>query len=136
MKINLEFSKIKYLGKYLGQIFRDEDSGEWRILHNHELEKLYQSPSIVQMIRARRLRWAGHVARMGEDTTVHRVMMGKPVGIRPLGRPKRHWEDNVKTDLKKVLEKEYNSWTELAQDRDRWRDAVHSVMNFRVPTTT
>src|SRR5215471_14998486 len=81
---------------------RDEVTGEWRKLHNDELKNLYSSPSIVQVVKSRRTRWAGHVARMGEERGVHRVLVGKPEGKRPLGRPRRRWEDNIKMDLQKV----------------------------------
>jgi len=78
---------------------RDEVTGEWRKLHNEELRDLYSLPNIVRMVKSRRMRWAGHVARMGEGRGVHRVLVGKPEGKRPLGRPRRRWEDNIKMDL-------------------------------------
>ena len=78
---------------------RDEVTGEWRKLHNEELSDLYSLPNIVWVVKLRRMRWAGHVVRMGEGRGVHRVLMGKPEGKRPLGRPKRRWEDNIKIDL-------------------------------------
>jgi len=74
---------------------RDEVTGEWRKLHNEELNDLYCSPNIVRVSKSRRMRWAGHVARMGERKGVYRVVMGKPEGKRPLGRPRRRWEDNI-----------------------------------------
>ena len=77
------------------------------------------------------LRWAGHVAPMGEDRGVHRVLMGKPEGKRPLGRPRRRWEDNIKMDLQEVGGGR-GDWMELAQDRDTWRAHVNTVMNFQV----
>jgi len=73
--------------------------GEWRKLHKEELNDLYSSPNIVSVIKWRRMRWAGRVARMGERRGVCRFMVGKPVGKRPLGRPRRRWEDNIKMDL-------------------------------------
>jgi len=76
-------------------------TGEWRKLDNEELNDLYSLPSIVRVVKSRRMRWAGHVARMGEDRGVHRVSMGNE-GKRPLGRPRRRWEDNIKIDLQKV----------------------------------
>ena len=79
----------------------------------------------------KRMRWAGHVARMGEGRVVHRVLVGKPEGRRPLERPRHRWEDNIKMDLRKVGGG--GDWMELAQDRDRWRALVNTVMNFRVP---
>ena len=80
----------------------------------------------------RRMRWAGHVARMGQGRGVHRVLVGKPEGKRPLGRPRRRWEDNIKMDLQEVGGG-CEDWMELAQDRDRWRALVSTVMNLRVP---
>jgi len=77
-------------------------TGEWRKLHNEELNDLYSSPNIVRMIKSRRLRWAGHVARIGEERGVYRVLVGKPKGKRPLGRLRRRWEDNIKMDLQEV----------------------------------
>src|SRR5215510_13087939 len=81
---------------------RDEVTGEWRKLHNEELKDLYSSPRIVRVVKSRRMRWAVHVARMGEERGVHRVLVGKPEGKRPLGRPRRRWEDNIKMDLQEV----------------------------------
>jgi hypothetical protein len=78
---------------------RDEETGSWRKLHNEELHKLYSSPSIIRIIKSRRLRWAGHVARMGENRNVYRILVGMPEGKRPLGRPRRRWVDNIKLDL-------------------------------------
>jgi hypothetical protein len=99
---------------------------------NEELHDLYSSPTIVRVIKSRRMRWAGHVARMGEGTGVYRVLVGKPEGKNPLGRPRRRWEDNIKMDLQEVG-CGVMDWTELAQDRDRWRALVNAVMNLRVP---
>ena len=79
------------------------------------------------------MRWAGHVARMGEDRGVHRGLVGKPEGKRPLGRPRRRWEDNIKMDLQEVGAGR-GDWMELAQDRDRWRALVGTVRDFRVPS--
>ena len=110
---------------------RDGVTREWRKLHE-ELNDLYSSPNIVRVIKSRRMRWAGHVARMEEGTGVHKVLVGKPELKKPLGRPRRRWEDNIKTDLQEV-ERGYGDWMELAQDRDRWRALVSTVMNFRVP---
>ena len=106
-------------------------TGEWKKLHNEELRDLYSLPDIVRVVKSRRMRWAGHVARMGEGRGVHRVLVGKPEGKRPLGRPRLRWEDNIKVDLKEV--RGGGDWMELAQDRDRWRALVNTVMNFRVP---
>jgi hypothetical protein len=81
---------------------RDEVTGEWRKLHDEELSDLYSLPNIVRVVKSRRMRWAGHVARMGEGSGVHRVLVRKPEGKRPIGRPRRRWEDNVKMDLQEV----------------------------------
>ena len=110
---------------------RDEVKGEWKKLHNEELRDLYSLPNIVRVVKSRRMRWAGHVARIGEGRGVHRVLVGKPEGKRPLGRPRHRWEDNIKTDLWEVGG--VGDWMELAQDRDRWRALVNMVMNLRVP---
>jgi len=111
---------------------RDEVTGEWRKLHNEELNNLYSSPTIVWVIKSRRMKWAGHVARMGEGRGVYRVLVGKPEGRRPLGRPRPRWEDNIRMDLREVG-CGCVDWMELAQDGDRWRALVSAVMNLRVP---
>ena len=100
-------------------------------LHNEELNDLYSSPNIVRAIKSRKMRWAGHVARMGEERGVYRVLVEKPEGRRPLGRPRRRWVDNIWTDLQEVG-CGYMDWIGLAQDRDRWRTLVSAVMNLRV----
>ncbi|KAJ4445733.1 hypothetical protein ANN_12418 [Periplaneta americana] len=120
--------------KVLRKIFgakRDEVTGEWRKLHNTELHALYSSPNIIRNIKPRRLRWAGHVARMGESRNAYRVLVGRPEGKRPLGRPRRRWEDNIKIDLREVGSDD-RDWINLAQDRDRWRSYVRAAMNPRV----
>jgi hypothetical protein len=111
---------------------RDEVTGEWRRLHNKELYALYSSPSIIRVIKSRRLRWAGHVARMGERRGAYRALVGKPERRRPLGRRRRRWEDNIKMDLREVGWGGMD-WINLAQDRDRWRALLNAVMNLRVP---
>ena len=110
---------------------RDGVTGEWRKLHNEELNDLYCSPNIVRVIKSRRMRWAGHVARMEEGRGVHKVLVGKPEGKRPLGRRKRRWEDNIKMDLQDVACGGMD-WIDLAQGKDRWRAVVNAVMNLRV----
>jgi hypothetical protein len=109
---------------------RYEVTGGWRNLHNEALHNLYPSPSIIRVIKSRRMRWAGHVARMKEKS--NRILVGKPEGKRPLGRPRRRWLDNIKMDLREV-ECDSIDWIDLAQDRDRWRALVNTVMNLRVP---
>jgi hypothetical protein len=84
------------------QFKRDEVTGEWRRLHNKELYALYSSPNIIRVIKSRKLRWTGHVARVGERRGAYRALVGKPEGMRPLGRPRRRWEDNIKMDLREV----------------------------------
>jgi len=96
---------------------RDEVMGEWRRMHNKELNDLYPSPNIVWVIKSRRMRWAGHVASMGEERVVYRVLVGKPEGRRPLGRPRHRWVDNIRTDLQEVG-CVYMDWIGLAQNRD------------------
>jgi hypothetical protein len=104
----------------------------WRKLHNDELHSLYSSPNIVRVIKSRRMRWAGHVARMGQGRGVYRVSVGRPEGKRPLGRPRRRWEDNISLDLRKIGIDGANS-IQLPQDRVQWRAFVNTVMNLRVP---
>jgi len=92
---------------------------------------LPSSPNIVLVIKSRRMRWAGHVARMGEERGVYRVLVRKPEGRRPLGRPRRRWVDNIRRDLQEVG-CGHMDWIGLAQDRDRWRRFVSAVMKLRV----
>jgi hypothetical protein len=96
-----------------------------------ELHNLYSSPGIIRQIKSRRMRWAEHVARMGEERNVYRVLVGEPEGKRPLERPRRRWEDGIRMELSEIgwggVE-----WIQLAEDRDRWRAVVSAVMNLRV----
>ena len=110
---------------------KDGVTGEWRRLHNEELNDLYSSPNIVWVIKSRRMRWAGHVAHMGEERGVYRFLVGKPEGRRPPGRPRRRWVDNIRMNLQEVG-CGYMDWIGLAQDRDRWRTLVSAVMNLGV----
>jgi len=98
---------------------------------NEELNDLYSSPNVVRVIKSRRMRWAGHVERMGEERVVYRVLVAKPEGKRPLGRPRLRWVNNIRMDLQEVG-CGCMDWIGLAQDRDRWRTLV-AVMNLRVP---
>jgi hypothetical protein len=104
-------------------------TGGWRRLHNEELHNLYSSPSIIRIIKLRRMRWAGHVTRMGEKRNVYRLLVGKPEGKRPLGRPRCRWMDNIKMDLSEIGMSVVD-WIGLAQDRYRWRALVNSVITF------
>jgi hypothetical protein len=104
---------------------------EWRRLHNEELNDLYSSPNIIRVIKSRRMRWAGHVARMRRKRGAYRILVGRPEGRRPLERPRHRREDNIKMDLEDV--RWGMDWIELAQDRDRWQALVNAVMNLRVP---
>jgi hypothetical protein len=109
---------------------RDEVTEKWRKLHNEELNGLYSLPNIVRVIKSRRVRWAGLVARKWGRGGVYRVLVGKPEGKRPLGRYRRRWED-VRMDLQEVG-CVCEDWIGLAQDRDRWRALVSAVRNLRV----
>jgi hypothetical protein len=116
--------------RVLRKIFgpKREEDVSWRKLHNDELHDLYSSPNIVRVIKSRRMRWAGHVARMGEWRSAYIVLVGRPEGKRPLGRPRRTWDDNIKTDLREI-EIGGANWIRLAQDRFQWR----AFVNLRVP---
>jgi hypothetical protein len=120
-----------FVNRMLRRVFgpkRDEVTGECRKLHNEELSDLYSLPNIARVVKSRRMRWAGHVARMGEGRDVHRVLVGKPEGR----GPRRRWEDNIKMDLQEVGGG-CGDWMELGQDRERRQALVSTVMNFRVP---
>jgi len=120
--------------KVLRKIFgpkRDEETGEWRRLHNTELKDLYGKPDIIRTIKSRRLRWAGHVARMGDERGVRKILEGKPEGKRPVGRSRMKWENNINHDLREV-DYRGEDWKTLAQDRDVWRAYVRTAMNLRV----
>ena len=97
---------------------RDEVTEEWRKLRNEELSDLYSLPNIVRVVKSRRMRWTGHMARMGNGKGVHRVLVGKPKGKRPLGRSRRRWEDNIKMDLQEGGG-DCGDWMDLAPDRER-----------------
>jgi hypothetical protein len=109
-----------------------EEDGSWRKLQTDKIHCLYSSPKIVRVIKSMTMRWAGHVARMGEDRSVCRVLVGRPEGKRPLERPRRRWEDNIKMDLREKGIDGANC-IRLAQDRIWWRAFVNTVMNLWVP---
>jgi hypothetical protein len=111
---------------------RDEVTGGWRKPHKEELHDLYSSPSIIRIIKSRRMRWAGQVARMVEKRNAYRLLVGKSEGKRPPGRPRRRWLDSIRMD---PLEAGWASvyWSGLAQDGDKWGALVNVVMNLRVP---
>jgi hypothetical protein len=120
--------------RVLRRIFgpKKEEDGSWRKLHNDELHSLYSPPNIFNVIQSRRMRWAAHVARMGEGRGAYRVLVGRSEGKTPVGRPRSRWEDNVKMDLREI-EIDGANWILLAQDRVRSRACVNMVMNLRVP---
>jgi hypothetical protein len=127
----LRVSENRILWKIFGPT-RDEVTGDWRKLHNKELHSLYSSSSIIRVIKARRMRLGGHVAHMGEVRGAYNILVGKPEGRKPLGRPRRRWKDNIEMDLRKIGFGDVD-WIYLAQDRDRWRALVNTVMSLRVP---
>jgi hypothetical protein len=111
---------------------RNEVTGGWSQLHNEELYKLYSSPSIIRMIKSRRMRWARHVARMGAKHNAYRILVEMPEEKRPLGRPRLRWVLYIKMDLRE-MEWDGMGWIDLAQNRDQWRALVKAVMNLRAP---
>jgi hypothetical protein len=129
-----EHRMMEFENRVLRRIFgpkRDEVTGERRKLHNEELHNLYLSPDIIRQIKSRRMRWAGHVARMGEERKVNKVLVGKLEGKGPLGIPRRRWEDGIRMDLREIGLGSVD-WIQLAQDGDRWQAVVSAVMNLRV----
>jgi hypothetical protein len=108
-------------------------TGEWRKLHNEEIRDLYSSPSIIRIIKSRRMRWAGHVAPKGEKRNAYRLLVGKPEGKRPLGRPRRRWADNIGMDLGEVGWSDVD-WIGVARNKNRWRAVVNLVLNLRDPS--
>jgi hypothetical protein len=135
MTLRKEHKLRVFENRVLRRIFgqkRDEVMGEWRKLHNKELNDLYYSPSIIRIIKSRRMRWVGNVARMGEKRNACRLLVGKTEEKRPLGRPRRRWVDNIRMDLGEVGWGDVD-WIDLAKDRNRWRALVNSVLNLRDP---
>ena len=120
----------KVLRKILGA--KRDEIIEWRKLHNAVLHALYYLPSIISNLKSRRLRWAGHVAHMGQFRNAYRVFVGKPEGKRSIERPRRRWEGNINMDLREV-DCDPGDWIALADDGDQWRAYVRAVMNIRVP---
>jgi hypothetical protein len=120
--------------RVLRRIFgpKRKEDGSWRKLHNDELHSLYSSLNIVRVIKSRRMRGAGHMARMWEGRSVHRVLVRRPAGKRPPRRPRRRWEDNITLDHRKIG-MDGENWIQLAQDRVQWRAFVNTVMNLRFP---
>jgi hypothetical protein len=109
-----------------------EEDGSWRKLHNDEIHSLYSSSNIVKVIKSRRMRWAGQAARMGEGRDAYRVLVGRPEGKSPLGRPRRRWEYTIRMDLREI-EIDRANWIQLVQDSFQWWAYVNTVMNLRVP---
>jgi hypothetical protein len=129
-KHRLRVSENRVLRRIFGP--KEEEDVSWRKLHNDELHSPYSSLHIVKVIKSRRMRWIGHVACMGEGRGVYGVSVRRPEGKRPLGRPRRRWEYNIKMDLREIGIDEAN-WIRLAQDRVQWQAFVNMVMNLRVP---
>jgi hypothetical protein len=126
----LRVSENRVLRRIFGP--KREEDESWRKLHNDELHSLYSSSNIVRVIKSGRMRWAGHVACMGEGRYVYRVLVGRPEDKRPLGRPRRRWEDNIKMDFRET-EVHGANWIQLAHDTIQWRAFVNSLINLRVP---
>jgi hypothetical protein len=110
---------------------RDEETGQWRKLHNGELHNLWPSPDIIRQIKSKRMRWAWYVAREEEGRNLNRVLVGKPERKRPPERPRRRWEDGIKMNLREIGWGGGVEWVHLVQDRDRWRAVVNAVMHLR-----
>jgi hypothetical protein len=114
---------------------RDEDTGEWRRLHNEELHSLYAAPNMFRVIKICRLRWARQVTRMTDDRIVCRVLVGNLQGRRPVGRPKTRWADNVRRDFREVDFSD-DGWMDHARDGTAWRGVVGAAVNLRAPNDT
>ena len=127
----MERKNKESLSSKTGSLFTSETVREWRKLHNAELHALFSSPNIIRSLKSRRLRWAGHVARMEQSRNASRVLVGKPEEKRLLERPRRRWEEDIKMDLREV-DCDPGEWIDLAEDRVQWRAYVRAVMNLRV----
>jgi hypothetical protein len=124
----------EFENRVLRRIFgpkRDAVTGEWRKLHNEELNDLFCSPNIIRVIKSRRIRWPVHVARMGERRGIYMVLVGKAEGKRPLGRRRHRWKENIMMDFHEMGWG--MDWIYLAQNRDSCQALVTAVMNLRVP---
>jgi hypothetical protein len=123
-----------YENRVLRRIFgpKTDEMVRWRKLHNEKLRNLYSPPSIIRTIRSRRMRWAGHVARIVATRNAYRILVGMPEGKRPLGRTRRRWVHNIKMGLREIGW-DGGDWIDLAQNRDQWRALENMVMNLRVP---
>jgi hypothetical protein len=135
LRVRFEALTAVFENRLLRRIYgpkRDGVIGGWRKLRNEELHDLCFSQSIIRIIKSRRMRWAGHVARMGEKRNVYRLLVGKSEGKRPLGRPRRRWMNNIKMDLLEIGWGDLD-WFGVGQDRYNWRALMNSVMNLRVP---
>jgi hypothetical protein len=132
-KLGLPICLKVFENRKLRRIFgpKREVDGSWRKLHNDELHRLY-SPNIVRVIKARRMRWVGHVARKGEGRSLYRVLIGRLEGKSLLVRPRSRWKNNIKMDIREIGINGAN-WIRLAQDMARWRTFVNTVMNLRIP---
>jgi hypothetical protein len=128
------FSTINQ-NRVLRRIFglkRDEVIGVWRKVHNEELHDLYSSPSTIRIIKSKRMRWVGHQTQLGQKRNVYTLLVGKPEGKRLLRRPRCRWVNNMRTDLLE-LGRGGVDWIGLAQDRNKWRAFMNSLMNLQVP---
>jgi len=125
---------VQYIYIYICVCEQDQQDAPFLsfICFNYAVLYMFRINKFIIMIKSRRMRWAGHVACMVEERGVYRVLVGKPEGKRPMGRPRRRWVDNIRTDLQEVGCR-YMDWIGLAQDRDGWRTLVSAVMNLRVP---
>jgi hypothetical protein len=136
LTLRKENRKRVFENRVLRKLFgpkKDEVTGEWRKLHSEELPILYSSLNIIRQIKSRRMKWAEHVVRMGEERNVYTALMGKPERKRPLGRPRHRWEDGIRMDFREIdWGRGSMDWIQMAQDRDRWRDLVSTVLNLRV----